>query len=189
VVEQLHRYRAIGERAGGGHQEVRLVDQFDVLDVASDPAVVEQQVEIPDLRIFRFHLVQPDVAAWVLVQQPAHDRRQDQVGDALEGGDVDPAATRVEPVDGVGQRLCLREQIAPVGQDHLAEGSDPYRPGTSRPVEDGATDGLLQPGDLLAHRRLGVAEPNRRSPERSFLGDGGHGPQMAQLDVGHSARD
>ena len=77
----------------------------------------------------------------------------------------------------------LRQQIAAVGQDHLAKGSDPYRPRTSGPVKDGATEGPLQRGDLLAHRRLGVAKPGRRSPERSFLGDGSHGPQVAQLDV------
>ena len=152
-----------------------------------DPAVVEQQVEISDLRILRFHLGQPDVAAGVLVQQPAYDGRQDQVGHALEGADVDPALARPESIDGVGQRLRLRQQIASMGQDHLAKGGDPYRPGTSGPVEDRATEGPLQRGDLLAHRRLGVAEPGRRSPERSFLGNSGHGRQVAQLDVSHEA--
>ncbi|MEO3874712.1 hypothetical protein ABGB18_38495 [Nonomuraea sp. B12E4] len=39
VVEQADRYGAVGERAGAGHQEVRLVEQLDVLDVTVDPAV------------------------------------------------------------------------------------------------------------------------------------------------------
>jgi hypothetical protein len=169
TVEQLHPYRAIGECAGACHQEVRLVEQLDVLDVAFDPAVVEQQVEISDLRILRCHLGQPDVAAGVLAQQPAHDGRQDHVGRAREGADIDPAVNRPEAIDGVGQRLRLREQIAPVFQDHLAEVSDPYGSRTSGPVEDGAADGLLQRGDLLAHRRLGVAEPTGRPPARTFL--------------------
>ena len=48
---RLHPDRTVGECAGAGHQEVRLVEQLDVLDVAVDPAVVEQQVELADLRI------------------------------------------------------------------------------------------------------------------------------------------
>jgi hypothetical protein len=79
-----------------------------VQDVAFDRAVVEQQVEIPDPRILRFHAGQPDVAAGMLVQPPAYDDRQDQVGHALERADVDPAVARPEAVDGVGQRLRLR---------------------------------------------------------------------------------
>jgi DNA-binding transcriptional LysR family regulator len=47
------------------------------------------------------------------------------------------------------------------------------------------SDGLLERGDLLAYRRLGVAEAGRRSPECSVLGDRGHGFQVVQLDVGH----
>ena len=173
VVEQLHPYRTIGERAGAGHQEVRLVEQLDVLDVAFDPAVVEQQVEISDLRILRFHLGQPDVAAGVLVQQPAHDGRQDQVGHALEGADVDPAVTRPEAIDGVGQRLRFRQQIAAVGQDHLAEGSDPYRPGTSGPVEDGATE---RPA------------PARRSAGSPTIGCSRAGPPLARTFLPRRSR-
>jgi hypothetical protein len=66
------------------------------------------QVEIPDPRILRFHVGLPDVAAGMLVQPPAYDDRQDQVGHALERAGVDPAVAGPEPVDGVGQRLRLR---------------------------------------------------------------------------------
>jgi hypothetical protein len=83
-----------------------------VLDVAFDRAVVEQQVEIPDPRILRLHVGQPDVAAGMFFQQPADDGRQDQGGHALEGADVDPAVPCQEAVDGVGQRLRPPQQIA-----------------------------------------------------------------------------
>jgi hypothetical protein len=45
----------------------------------------------------------------------------DKVVEGMVEFDVLDAA-RPEAVDGVGQCRCLREQIAPVGQDHLAEG-------------------------------------------------------------------
>ncbi len=187
VVEQLRPHRTVRERARARHQEVLLVEELDVLDVAFDVTVVEHQVEIPDPRVLRPHVGQPDVAAWMGVQQPADDDRQDQGGHALEGADVDPAVARLEAVDGVGQRLRSPQQLATVGQDHLAQRRDPdgFRP--AGPVEDRAADSLLERRDLLAHRRLGVAEPGRRLAERSFLGDHGHGPQVPQFDVRHEA--
>lgn len=63
IVEKFHPYRAIGECAGAGNQEVLLVEQFDLLDVAFDPAIEEEQVEVSDLRILRFHVGEP---LWVI---------------------------------------------------------------------------------------------------------------------------
>ena len=103
AVELLQPDRTVGEGAVAGHQEVRIIEQLDVLDVGLDQAVVEQQVQVTDPRLVRLLLGQPDVTVGVLVSQSAYDDRQDHVGHALEGADVDPAAARLEPVDGVDQ--------------------------------------------------------------------------------------
>jgi hypothetical protein len=60
-----------------------------------------------------------------------------------------------------------------------------FRCRRSGSVEDRAADGAFQRGDLLAHGRLGIAEPVSRPPEGAFLGDVGHRRQVPPLDVGH----
>ena len=57
-IELVQPDRTIGEVAVGGHQEIRIIEQLDVLDVGLDPAVVEQQVEITDPRLVRLLLGQ-----------------------------------------------------------------------------------------------------------------------------------
>ena len=153
-------------------------------DVAVDRCVVEQQVQVADLWILR-HLGEPDLAAGVLVTEPAYDRRQDHVRHALERADVDPAIAGLEPLDGIGQRLGLRQQVASLLEDHGAERRDPYRPGTARPLEHRASNGPLQGGDLLTDRRLRVAQSRGRSAERALLDDGSHRRQMPQFNIDH----
>jgi hypothetical protein len=79
------------------------------------------------------------------------DQRQDHVGHALEGADVDPAVAGLEPFHGLGRGCSLRQQFASVLEDDGAERCDPYRSGPTRMVEHRAADGSLQCGDLLAH--------------------------------------
>jgi hypothetical protein len=73
-----------------------------------------------------------------------------------------------------------------VGEHDPAERGDTDRLRPARTVEHRAADGLLQPGDLLTHRRLGIAEPRCRPAERTLVDDGRHGGEMAQLDLRHS---
>jgi hypothetical protein len=160
----------------------------DVLDVAVDAAVEERQVELAGLRLVGLLLEQPDVAAGVLVPQRLHHRRQDDVGHALEGADVHPPIPGLEPVHRGCHRDGLRQQVAPVCQYYRAERGDPHGLGPARPVEYRPADGFLQRGDLLAHRRLGVAKPGCGPAERALIGDGGHGGEMPQLDVGHGSQ-
>ncbi len=89
AVELGQRHRAVGEDARPCHQQVRVVEQLEMLDIAVDAAVEEYQVELADLRLVGLLLEQPDVAAGMLVPQPAHHQRQDHVGHALECA-VDP---------------------------------------------------------------------------------------------------
>jgi hypothetical protein len=91
AVELGRAHRTVGEGVAAGHQQVGIVEQFEVFDVAVDAAVEERQVELMDLWLVGLLLEQPDVAAGVLVPKPAYDQRQDHVGHALEGADVDSA--------------------------------------------------------------------------------------------------
>jgi hypothetical protein len=121
----------------------------------------------------------------VLIAQATHDDRQHHVGHALERAEVDPAVSGPKSVDRVDQRVRPGQQIAAVFEHDGAERCDPYRLGTAGPVEQRAADGLLQRGDLLAHGRLGVAEPGGRPAERALVHDRGHRGEVSQLDVGH----
>ena len=154
-------------------------------DVAVDAPVEEDEVEVVEAGRVGLLLEQPDLAAGVAVAQPLHDLREDHVRHALERAEVDAPVTGLEPVDGGGEARRLRQQVAPVREHHRAEGRDahPFRP--AGPVEDRAADGLLQRGDLLADRRLGVAEAERRPSERTLVGYRGEGGEVPQFDVGH----
>ena len=55
-----------GKTPGPGHQQVRFVEQLEVLDVSADATVEEHQVEVADLRLIGLLLEQPDVAARML---------------------------------------------------------------------------------------------------------------------------
>ena len=59
------------------------------------------------------------------------------------------------------------------------------KPGTARPLEHRAANRLLQRGDLLTDRRLCVAEPSARPPERALLDDGSHRRQVPQFHIDH----
>ena len=76
-----------------------------------------------------------------------------------------------------------------MGQDQGAERGDPHRLRPARPVEHCPADGLLQGRDLLADRRLGVAQPGGGPAERALIGDGGHGGEMPQLGIGHGSHN
>ena len=67
------------------------------------------------------------------------------------------------------------QQLAGLGQRHGAR--------AARPLDQLLADGALERGDLLADRRLRVAERLRRAAERAVLGDGLERDEMAQLDA------
>ena len=103
-----------------------------------------------------------------------------------------PGARHVELTDagqvgGVGAHVTVR------GDEALADGGgvgeqavagtrqlDGARAGRSHEQLD--ADDALQRADLLADRRLRVAEPLCRATHRARLGDGGEGSEVAQVD-------
>ncbi len=91
-------------------------------------------------------------------------------------------------VAGAYEMLGLRQQGPPVGQDQGVERGDPHRLRPARPVEHWPADGLFQRGDLLADRRLAVAQPGGSPAERALIGDGGQGGEMTQLGIGCGRR-
>jgi hypothetical protein len=109
VVEIAHPGRAVGEVSWSSHKEVRIIQELSVLDLAADPTVVEQQVEITDPGVIRFFLGQPDVAVGTLVTQFAQHCREDHGGHTLQRADVDAAVTCPEPVDRFGEALRVGE--------------------------------------------------------------------------------
>ena len=93
-----------------------------------------------------------------------------------------------------GLALCQRGHVRPGGvelrddrvgvteQEEAGLGRlHPPRPAGT--VEEPLPDDPLEPGDLLADRRLGVAELARRAPERASARDRFQGREMAEFDA------
>jgi hypothetical protein len=100
-------------------------------------------------------------------QPPDKPARKITLDHALERADVDAAVAGLEPVDGGGPTPPFRQQVAAVLS--TTEPSGVIRTGlrAARPVEHRAADGLLQRGDLLAHRSDWVLSEAGRRPGRT----------------------
>ena len=68
-------------------------------------------------------------------------------------------------------------------EEQGAGGGEPHRPRPAGPVEHRGAGHPLEGGDLLAHRRLRVAERLGRLPEGAGLGDGDEGLQVTHLEL------
>ena len=62
-------------------------------------------------------------------------------------------------------------------------GGEPHRPRSAGPVEHGRAGHPLEGGDLLAHRRLRVAERLGRLSEGAGFGDGDEGLEVTHLEL------
>ena len=63
------------------------------------------------------------------------------------------------------------------------ERSQLHRSRPAGPVEDRFAEQLLERSDLLADRRLGVAEALGSASERPLVGDGVEGHQVPQFEI------
>jgi hypothetical protein len=167
------------------HHQVGVLHQQDVFRFIADQSVVEQQVEIAELRLVGRRFREPDLAGGMLVPKAAQHGRQDHIGHALQGADVDSTIARLESINRMSQRLGSRQQLPALLEYHGSKRSSPHRPRATGPIKHRAANSPLQRCDVLAHARLGVAQPVRRSGERPLLGDRDHRRQLPQIDIGH----
>ena len=120
----------------------------------------------------------------MLLLEPAHHGGEDACADALVGADAEHPClagaqrghVRPSGVQPRHDRLGVAEQqLAGLGQRH--------RPRAARPLEQTLPDRAFERGDLLAHRRLRIAQLGGGAPERALVGDRLEGRQMAQFDA------
>ena len=112
-----------------------------------------------------------------------HGREQRRRG-ALERADVDaPDGAGLEPPHRGGGGVGRVDHLAAVGQQHLAQRGQLDRSRAAGPVEQRLPHRALQRGDLLADRRLRVAQPGRRATEGAGRRDGVERHEMAQFQV------
>ena len=174
AVEVGRRVRAVRQLAGRRHEHERVLEQQQRLQVAGAQPDGERQVELAGEHgvgagVDVLVLEQADVEVRVLAAEPAHDRRQQHVGHALERADVDPAGVAgEEALDGIAGGVDPGDDVAGVAEHDLAERGQLDRAGAARAVEQRAADEPLEGGDLLADGRLGVAEAGRRPAERAL---------------------
>ena len=113
-----------------------------------------------------------------------HDRREQDVGHALERADVDAAdLAGEEAADGVARRVDAGDDVAGVAEHELAERRQFDGARSTGTVEQGPADEPLEGGDLLADSRLRVAEPDRRTAERALRRHCIERRKVAQFEV------
>lgn len=102
-------------------------------------------------------------------------------GDALEGPDAQhPAPRPAERLDVAARLAEPAQDEAAVPEQHLAGVGQRDLPATRAAPDQAPADDPLERGELLADRRLRVAEPVRGAPERALLGD-----RLERLQVPH----
>ncbi len=118
-----------------------------------------------------------------LVAEAPEQRGEDARADALEDADAERAGRSF----GQGGHVCLggielrddRVRVPQQEQARLGEGHGTRAAGTD---DEPLPDDALEVRDLLAHRRLRVAELARCAAERLRASDGFERGQMAQLE-------
>ena len=129
-------------------------------------------------------LVQHDLHVGPLDREAAEQAGEDLGADALHEPDAQLAPVAADDGTDVGLGDAERGQHGlGVLEEHLAGGGEADRPGAAGAIEHRRAGGPLQRGDLLAHRRLGVAEGLGRLAEGAGLGHGDEGLQVADLEV------
>ena len=130
----------------------------------------------------RFPQLQLDVRP--LGEEAAHHLRQDLCADALERPDPERTALSVGECGHVCLRgLQARDDRLGVAEQQRSRLRERDRPWAARTLEQPLADDSLQGLDLLADRRLGVAERNGGAAERALAGNGFQGCEMTELDA------
>src|SRR5215217_3499023 len=189
VIEVAGRERAIGQLTSRRHEDERVVEQQHRLEVAAAVADREGELELTGEHglgagVVVLLLEEADVDPGVLTAQLLDHRRQQHVGHALEGPDVDaPDGPGEEALDRLTGRIEPGDDVAGVAEDDLAERCQLDRARSAGAIEDGAAHEPLEGGDLLADGRLGVPEPQRRLAEGALRGHRVDGDEVPHLEI------
>ena len=117
-----------------------------------------------------------------LAAHAADDVGEQLDGDALERPDDEPAArARGDVGDFLARGIEAVEDHLRVREQGATDGSQDDGLGSPGPLEDRAAHEDLEPRDLLADRRLGVAEDVGCPAEGALLGDRTQGLEVAHL--------
>ncbi len=118
-----------------------------------------------------------------LLAEAAQEGGEDAGADALEDPDAQRAGRALGERGHVGlRRVELRDDRVGVPEEQLAGLGERDRRGPAGPVDELLADDPLELRDLLADRRLRVAELARRAAERARPADRLERRQMADLD-------
>ena len=123
------------------------------------------------------------------VGELAQEAREHPRADALVGADVERPGRALRERGHVGLgRLQAGDDARGVAEEELAGlgQGDPAR--SAGPLDELLPDDALERLDLLADRRLGVAELLGGTPERALLGNRLKGREMSQFDAQPSIR-
>ncbi len=188
VVER--RGRALGERAVGRDEEdVRVAHQLERLERAvGERRAAEREVELArldrrvQLRVGR-RLGEPELDPGPVGQEAPHHARKDARADGLVGADPQrPRLAGAERGHVGARRVEPRDDRLGVAQEQLARVGERDGPRAARTLDQRLADDPLERRDLLAHRRLRVAEPLGRAAERALARDRVERGEMPHLD-------
>jgi hypothetical protein len=127
--------------------------------------------------------VQADVDLRPGGAEVAQEGGEDAHADRLVGADTERAGLADDDRRDVSPR-CVQPGDDRLGvlDERRADLGEDGGPPTAGAVEDRGADDAFEHGDLLADRRLGVAECRRRGGERALACDRSQGGQMAELE-------
>ena len=189
LLERRRRPPRRERRAGLDEQHVRVVEQVQPLERAvPEPEVREGEVEVAALDeahelLVGVHLRDPELDARPRRAEAAHQRRQDALADGLVRPDPErPGLARGQRGEVRLGRLEPGDDRLRVAEQELAGLGERYRPRPAGTVEEALPDDPLEGRDLLADRRLRVAEALCRAAERPRLRDRLEGGEMPQFD-------
>ena len=116
--------------------------------------------------------------------EAAEQAGEDAGADALEDPDAERAGGAFGERRHVGlRRVELRDDRVGVAQQEPAGVGQVDRPWAAGPLDEPLAHAPLELGDLLADRRLGVAELAGGAAERPRAADGLQGREMPQFDA------
>ena len=117
-------------------------------------------------------------------EEAPHHLREHLRADTLERPDAERAAVTLREGGHVGLRgVETRDDRLGVAEQQRPGLRERDRPWTARTLEQPLPDESLQGLDLLADRRLRVAERHGSPAERALAGDGFQGCEMTELDA------